>query len=54
MEVWDFAPPADVLEGEIVEVGVEGDEEMVDVGDEMSGEAYGTGGSEEDSEDMTD
>lgn len=64
MEVWDFAPPADILESGIpVEVGMmglhDGDSDMVDAEDEALGrdathEAYGTGGSEEDSEDMTD
>ncbi|KAK4694251.1 hypothetical protein P7C71_g3299, partial [Lecanoromycetidae sp. Uapishka_2] len=63
MEVWDFAPPAD-SEGEVHgEFGMmesqDGDLDMVDAEDDRLGkdtmlEVYGTGGSEEDSEDMTD
>jgi len=63
MEVWDFTPPADNEEGQrSVEMELvreqEGDQEMVDVeeaeGKDIMLEAYGTGGSEGDSEDMTD
>jgi WD40 repeat protein len=63
MEVWDFTPPVDIQEAGVpIDIGMiggqEGDEEMLDA-EEVDGkdtmlEAYGTGGSEEDSEDMTD
>ena len=65
MEVWDFTPPAEAGEVEDEERSVEmrgdggqeGDQEMVDMEEEMDGggamlEAYSTG--EDESEDMTD